>query len=113
MISREFRSIYEISKWLWGGYLASLTTGNSRLSLNQFYNRIGEVISDIARYFFVFAQEICSFCCNDYKTSASQSTLIGIRFLFSPAIACSGAQAMVFSLHLTTLNSRTINNQKS
>lgn len=113
MISREFRSIYEISKWLWGGYLASLTAGNSRLSLNHFCTRIDDVISDIVRLLFVFGQKICIFFNNNIKTFASQSNHIGIGFSFSLTIACSDAQAMVFSLPITTLNSVTINNQKS
>lgn len=112
MTSREFRSIYETSKWLWGGDLAHLPAGNSRLSFNHFCTRVDDVLSDIVRLFFVFAQEFGSIFCNDHKTSASQSTLIGIRFLFSPAIACSGAQAMVFSSHITTQYNG-INNQES
>lgn len=112
MISREFRSIYGFSNCLWGGRLASLTAGNSHQSLTHFCNFFDDVFDNIVRCFIVIAQEICSLFCNTIITLASQSHHIGIRFSFSPTIACSDAQAMVFSAQKTTQNSVIINNQK-
>lgn len=88
------KSIYEFSNLLWGGHLASLAPSNVCSSLTHFCPSIGDVISDTAKGFFVFAHKIFS------KTIKSISShtypKIGIWFSFSPSIACCDVQAIVF-----------------
>lgn len=98
MTLSRIRSIYEIRKSLWGGYLASLTSGNSRSSINHFCNIFDDVSNDIVRIVLVIAHRFEYFFTKNIKPVASQSyPKIGIGFSFSPAIAWSGAQAIVFS----------------
>lgn len=85
MTLSRIKSIYEISKLLWGGHLAPLTPHNSRSSLNHFCNIFDDVNDDIVRLFFVIAHQCEYFFTKNIKPLASHfNSKIGIGFSFSP-----------------------------
>lgn len=85
MTLSRIKSIYEISKLLWGGHLASLASANSRSSLNHFCNILDDVSNDIVRLIFVIAHQFEYFFIKNIKPLASQyHSKIGIGFSFSP-----------------------------
>lgn len=94
MILSRIRSIYKLSNSLWGGDLDPLALRNVCSFLTHFCPSFGDVISDIARWFFGFSHNF--FSQKIQSTSPHTYPKIGIGFSFSPTIACCGVRAIVF-----------------
>ena len=91
----RIRSIYEFSKCLWGGHLASLASANSPLSHDHFCNIFDDAITGIVRSCFVIARKI-AFIFERKKLASQYHSFIGIEFSFSTTIVCCDAQMMAF-----------------